>query len=1137
MKKIYSILFVLLLSLGAAFAQYSANRTPATIIADVMAQIPAQNKQQYVQQQKDLLSTGESGILQLVKMLSASPESAVKAQYALNGLTAYATEIQQEDVRRIVANAYMKALDGLSDANSKAFIISLSGLVAKDEAISKLVSYLDDASLGNPSVKALVSINSPASQKALLDALNNVTRNQSKKSVILALAELRLPEAEKILIPLSGTPDLQESVIYALGQCGSAVSLPTLETFAEKAGYKPDKSGSVDAYIALIRRILAQGRTKEAEKAANNLLKKAGKAGQQPIREAALEIIFAVNTDNIPKLLQDALKEPSPDYRNAALKFALAYADNSLCNNLISALKKAVPEKKVEILNTFALLYNNPEKRNLADASQTAVFAGMLADNNREIKAAAATVLTQIGGIESINALSKLLNSADEQDIQLGKKALLSTQGNVASGVVTFIQSATDKGKIAILQILSARKSDAQGKIVFEQLNASSPDVKSAAYETLKDVATMQNLPDLYKLLEQSNAGTLAPVQQAIVAALKPLPKEKQFETISAQINKTDKSKQFFYYPVLSASGYANALNYIVERFRTGNGKDREAAFSSLLDWNGFESADELLSIARKGETGYAEKALNRYIQLVSSSSLTGENRRIFLTNAMETARTDAQKKEILKQLGQTNSYLGLLLAGSYLDNPAAQQEAAGAVMNIALNNKAFTGKKVKDLLEKTARVLNNPDAGYQREAIRKHLNEMPDEEDFVSIFNGKDLTGWKGLVENPIARAKMKPAELAKAQVKADEQMRKDWKVENGLLVFDGKGFDNICTEKQYGDFEMYVDWQLEPAPEADAGIYLRGTPQVQIWNTARTNVGAQVGSGGLYNNKSNPSKPLKLADNRLGEWNSLYIKMKGDRVTVFLNGELVVNNVILENYWDRTKPIFPVEQIELQAHGSKVYYRNIYMKELKSIKPFELSSQEKKEGYKILFDGTNMHQWTGNIVDYVLDDGCIAVYPKPGHNGGNLYTKGEYDNFVFRFEFQLTPAANNGVGIRAPMEGDNAYNAMEIQILDCEHPVYADIAPYQHHGSVYGVIAAEHGAMKPVGEWNEEEIYANGDHIRVTLNGKVILDGNIREAAKNGTVDHKDHPGLFNKTGHIGFLGHGNELKFRNIRIKELK
>lgn len=333
----------------------------------------------------------------------------------------------------------------------------------------------------------------------------------------------------------------------------------------------------------------------------------------------------------------------------------------------------------------------------------------------------------------------------------------------------------------------------------------------------------------------------------------------------------------------------------------------------------------------------------------------------------------------------------------------------------------------------------------------------------------------------------------------------------------------------------EMYVDWMLDPAGEApDAGIYLRGTPQVQIWDIARKN--AEVGSGGLYNNQVHASKPLKVADNKLGEWNTFYIKMVGDRVTVYLNGELVVDNVILENYWDRKLPIFPVEQLELQAHGSKVYYRDIYVKELERKEPFQLSAEEKKEGYKILFDGTNMYEWTGNTVDYTLEDGTISLVPSKG-SGGNLYTKQEYGNFVIRFDFQLTPAANNGLGIRAPMEGDAAYGGMELQIIDNEHPVYKNLEVYQYHGSVYGVIPAKRGFLKPVGEWNTQEVIANGDQIKITLNGEVILDGNIREAAKNGTIDGKNHPGLFNKKGHIAFLGHGSPVKFRNIRVKELK
>lgn len=198
--------------------------------------------------------------------------------------------------------------------------------------------------------------------------------------------------------------------------------------------------------------------------------------------------------------------------------------------------------------------------------------------------------------------------------------------------------------------------------------------------------------------------------------------------------------------------------------------------------------------------------------------------------------------------------------------------------------------------------------------------------EGFTALFNGKDLTGWKGLVENPEKRAQMKPEELAAAQKVADAKMNAHWKAVDGVLVFDGKG-DSICTAKDYADFEMYVDWKIEKA--GDSGIYLRGSPQVQIWDTANPSAGG-VGSGGLYNNKKNPSKPSIVADNPVGQWNTFYIKMVGDKVTVKLNDKLVVDNVTMENYWDYDKPIYPTGQIELQNHGNSLYFKNIYIKEL---------------------------------------------------------------------------------------------------------------------------------------------------------------------------------------------------------------
>ncbi|MCG8311337.1 MAG: DUF1080 domain-containing protein [Cytophagales bacterium] len=199
------------------------------------------------------------------------------------------------------------------------------------------------------------------------------------------------------------------------------------------------------------------------------------------------------------------------------------------------------------------------------------------------------------------------------------------------------------------------------------------------------------------------------------------------------------------------------------------------------------------------------------------------------------------------------------------------------------------------------------------------------------------------------------------------------------------------------------------------------------------------------------------------------------------------------------------------------------------------KLTNIEKTEGFELLFNGENLDGWVGNKTAYVVEHGMIIIYPDRG-GSGNLFTEKEYGDFVFRFDFQLTPGANNGLGIRAPLEGDAAYKGMELQILDNTAEKYEDLKEYQYHGSVYGVIPAKRGYLKPVGEWNSQEVIAEGDHIKVILNGEVIVDGNINEASKGGTMDGKKHPGLKNKKGHIGFLGHGDLVRFRNIRIKEL-
>ena len=190
----------------------------------------------------------------------------------------------------------------------------------------------------------------------------------------------------------------------------------------------------------------------------------------------------------------------------------------------------------------------------------------------------------------------------------------------------------------------------------------------------------------------------------------------------------------------------------------------------------------------------------------------------------------------------------------------------------------------------------------------------------FTALFNGKDLTNWQGLVEFP-QRAKLGPEKLADAQKKANEKIMPHWTVvEGGVLRYDGKA-NSLQTAKDYKNFEFWVDWKI--LPKGDSGIYLRGNPQVQIWDNP-------IGSGGLFNNQKNPSKPLKVADKPIGEWNRFRIVMKGDIVSIWLNGELVVDKTPLENYWERGKPLPESGPIELQHHGNPLEFKNIFIKEL---------------------------------------------------------------------------------------------------------------------------------------------------------------------------------------------------------------
>lgn len=412
---------------------------------------------------------------------------------------------------------------------------------------------------------------------------------------------------------------------------------------------------------------------------------------------------------------------------------------------------------------------------------------------------------------------------------------------------------------------------------------------------------------------------------------------------------------------------------------------------------------------------------------------------------------------------------------------------------------------------------------------------DTPD--DFKPIFNGKDLTGWHGMPHfDPNQLDKMSAADREAKIGEWTADAKKHWSVDKGALVNDGNGA-YLTTDKEYGDIEMVIDYKT--VAQADSGIYLRATPQVQIWDYTEAGgkwkLGADKGSGGLWNNRPGaPGKdPLVLADKPFGEWNHFRILQVGERVTVHLNDKLVVDHARLEDFWSKSKlPLRRNGVIQLQTHGGEIRWENIALREIGSDEANKILATKNKEGYKSVFNGTDFTGWSGPTENYEVVHGSICCKPK---KGGFIHTTEEYADFAVRTEFKLPPGGNNGLAIRYPGKGDGAYAGMcEVQILDDTHPMYAKIDPRQACGSVYGMIPAHRGYLRPVGEWNFIEVTVKGPTIVVELNGTRILDGDVSKVTE--FMGGHPHPGKDLPKGHFGFCGHHDPVEFRNVQIRTL-
>lgn len=1113
---------------GPALAQSASPASPGDLAARVSAivgRFPGETAAATTALAAELVALGPGGLARtLALVLPPGGGNDAKARFAASGLAVHVTRAGAESERRMFAGALLSALATSGDKTVAAFFMTQLQLCGRVETVKPLARYLTDKDLAAPAAAVLQTIGGPEASRLLLKSLDAAPL-PAKLSIVDALGALRNREAVKRILALTDGPDegLRRAARSALANIGDPSAGPALAKVRVAASWN-ERAEAPALHLHFARRLKEAGRSAEALEAARAVIAVYGRPDESQTGADALSLVVSILGEKAFPDLVRAVKHASPALRAAALEHA-ARGTGAEAALWIKEAEAAGPEVRAAIVGMLA--------RHRDPAQVLDYLRRCLGDEDKAVRLAAIRTPAPSGGRPA--DLFPLFAGADAEEAAALKAALLQFRADeIVPFAARLIDATPHPGKAALIDLLAEKGARAEFGRVFALAVDPDPATRAAATAALAALSGEGDLADLVGLLEKAaEADDVVNLQNAVAAAARSNPDPALRGAALLELLKAAApASKAVILRVLPKVGGGKALSAAVAETTNTDGQVQTAAVYALSQWPDDAAAAELRRIAvTTGSKRFRLMAVEGYVRLVGRANMTGARKVALFEDLLAQPFDDADKKLAVAGAAAVREPEALRLVGRFVDHPVLGETAAAGLLELASeqapHERWLSGHEAYSLLRRVQAKAAADPAEYGR--IDALIAERLRQGGFVPLFDGRSLAGWKGLVADPPARAKMTAQERTAAQAAADERMRAHWRVIDGALVFDGGG-ESLCTASDYGDFELLVDWKIGQG--GDSGLYLRGSPQVQIWDPAAN----PVGSGGLYNNQRGPSKPSEKADRPVGEWNSFRVVMIGERVSVYLNDKFVVDNVVLENYWERDKPIYPTGQIELQAHGNPLWFKNVYIREIpRDGAAPSITAAELDEGFVPLFNGRDLDGWTGDTKGYAAENGKIVIRPELA--SGNLYTAKEYADFTLRFEFKLTPAANNGLGVRAPLEGDAAYAGMEIQILEDGSPVYWGLRPYQYHGSVYGVVPARRGVLRPAGEWNAEEVTVKGRRVTVAVNGVTIVDADLDQASAGGTIDGNEHSGLKRASGHIGFLGHGAVLEFRDIRIKELR
>ncbi|MDC1105192.1 DUF1080 domain-containing protein [Prolixibacteraceae bacterium] len=890
-------------------------------VKEILVQMPCENLVELNKLMEKAISYGAPFIIKLTEKTTPLGEcNNISVRYTINSLARYTSSLEDESIKLLLEEGLLKAIQKEDNREVKTFFINQLNLIGSNRSVEELGAMLIDPQFCEPVTQLFLSIQTDKAKEILVDNLSNVD-GKRLVTIVKALGNLKVEEANGKILALPGqqSKELQKVVHASLASIGAPESYDYLLNACMKIGFKYESSNTVGSFIAYTDELGQNGYLKRCKKSCESLLRYNNELELLHNRAATIHIYAKYYPNKATKLLLKEVESMDKVFRSSILDVAKNLVDDRSVKRWV-AKGKASPEAVEEDIILM-----------LGEAKQNAAVPYLnecLGASSKDIRVAAIRSLASLEGKDAVPSIVQHI--IEGKDIDQSKSCLLYLVGRDNLELISqALPKTSGKSKAALIDVIAEKAGSLYFDQVFAHTKDNNKEVKKAAIDALKSISRAEDLRALLDLLESVDNAYITTVQQAVYHSI--LEHQDRDSSVDRLIASLDSSKdKVRFISILPKIGGVKALDKVTEIYNGSEGRLKEVALDALCEWNSSAASQILYSICKQSST-FQQKAFNGFVSQIVHSNLPNDQKLLELKKIMVLATDNEQKLKVISSLARVKTYQSMIFASTFLEKQLLQQAACHSIMAIALpsggKSNGFIGSDTYQILAKVKEYISGEDSDYLKINIQRYMDKMPKDKGFISLFNGKDLTYWKGFVAPPIKMDKMNANLLSKKQKEADINMHKNWSVKDGTIVFSGKG-DNLCSAKEYTDFEMLIDWRI--TKNGDSGIYLRGTPQVQIWDIARVNVGAQVGSGGLYNNKENPSKPLLVADNSIGEWNTFRIKMLGDKVTVFLNGYLVVDNVTIENFWDRSRPIFTAGPIELQAHGTDIKFRDIYVREI---------------------------------------------------------------------------------------------------------------------------------------------------------------------------------------------------------------